>query len=68
MMIMMMMNRKTERDHDNNVESILIPGSKLEELLADQVNHTILVQIHSYTISTKNQVRRCFSNQSIMNF
>ena len=61
----MMMDRRTERDHDNNVESILIPGSKLEELLADQVNHTILVQIHAYSISTENQVGHFSFNSSI---
>ena len=68
MMMMMMMDRKTERDHDNNVESILIPGSKLEELLANQVNRTILVQIHAYSISTTNQVGYFSFNQSIMKF
>ena len=50
------MHRMTENDHMNNVESVLIPTSKLEELLAHADNSSVLIQIHSHSLSTVDQV------------
>ena len=46
----------TENDHMNNVESVLIPTSQLDELLAQADNSSVLIQIHSHSLSTTDQV------------